>query len=407
MRDMAKIVTIQSLNPIEGKDRIELATFNENIYQVIVQKGFKVGDKCIFVEADSLLPNEPRYEFLKSRCWKESLQRYRIKPTKMGNVISMAIVFDLSYLPKRKKEYKVGEDVTEVMNILKYEPVEDASPKKQTGLSGFMWNHTLTRPLIRFITSLQPKESKAFPTWLISKSDEENIQNNPSLLNKYKETTCYSTIKMEGQSVTFLFKPKMSWFGKRKTLGNFVVCSRNNAYEIPKAKPALFELAKNLDIKNALEKYYKKHGIILAVQGENCGPKIQKNIYGLKTNHFFIYTIKDLTNNRLVGFPENVTIAKELGADTTNPFMHFVPIQTSDHPLGCFDLDKIKEREAFAKNYFMVENFLEQKDFIIKNPESCKFKPHLHEGVVIRGCNNEFSFKIKDAEYAFNFSKND
>lgn len=117
MRDMAKIVTIQSLNPIEGKDRIELATFNEIIYQVIVQKGFKVGDKCIFVEADSLLPNEPQYEFLKSRCWKESLQRYRIKPTKMGNVISMAIVFDLSYLPKRKKEYKVGEDVTEVMNI--------------------------------------------------------------------------------------------------------------------------------------------------------------------------------------------------------------------------------------------------------------------------------------------------
>lgn len=210
MRDMAKIVTIQSLNPIEGKDRIELATFNENIYQVIVQKGFKVGDKCIFVEADSLLPNEPQYEFLKSRCWKESLQRYRIKPTKMGNVISMAIVFDLSYLPKRKKEYKVGEDVTDVMNILKYEPVEDATPKKKTGLNSFMWNHTITRPIIRFITSLQPKESKAFPTWLISKSDEENIQNNPSLLEKYKETNCYSTIKMEGQSVTFLFKPKIS-----------------------------------------------------------------------------------------------------------------------------------------------------------------------------------------------------
>ena len=40
MRDLAKIVTIKELLPIEGKDRIELATFNENLYRVIVQKGF-------------------------------------------------------------------------------------------------------------------------------------------------------------------------------------------------------------------------------------------------------------------------------------------------------------------------------------------------------------------------------
>ena len=28
----------------------------------------------------------------------------------------------------------------------------------------------------------------------------------------------------------------------------------------------------------------------------------------------------------------------------------------------------------------------------------------LHEGVVVRGMNNEFSFEIKDAEYAYDFS---
>ena len=48
MRELAKISTIQNLEPIKGKDRIELATV-EN-YPVIIQKGiYKEGDLVVYI----------------------------------------------------------------------------------------------------------------------------------------------------------------------------------------------------------------------------------------------------------------------------------------------------------------------------------------------------------------------
>ena len=69
MRNMAYIVTIKSIEPIEGKDRIVYVSFNENTYQVIAQKGFSVGDKVLYAEVDSILPVSPKFEFLRSRCF--------------------------------------------------------------------------------------------------------------------------------------------------------------------------------------------------------------------------------------------------------------------------------------------------------------------------------------------------
>ena len=66
MRKLASIQEICWTAPIEGKDRIELAGVLG--WQVIVVKGeYKVGDKVIFVEIDSVLPERPEFEFLRSK----------------------------------------------------------------------------------------------------------------------------------------------------------------------------------------------------------------------------------------------------------------------------------------------------------------------------------------------------
>ena len=58
IHDLATISVIQDIRPIEGKDRIELATV-EN-YNSIVQKGeYKAGDKVIYIYYDSILPVRP------------------------------------------------------------------------------------------------------------------------------------------------------------------------------------------------------------------------------------------------------------------------------------------------------------------------------------------------------------
>lgn len=72
-------------------DRIVLATVLG--WTVIVQKDFKVGDKIVFAEIDSVFPEKPEFEFLRSK-------KFRIKTMKMGGVISQGIVFPLSILPK-------------------------------------------------------------------------------------------------------------------------------------------------------------------------------------------------------------------------------------------------------------------------------------------------------------------
>ena len=49
MRKLASIQRVVDLQPIEGKDRIEVATILG--WTVIVQKGqFKIGDLCIYIE---------------------------------------------------------------------------------------------------------------------------------------------------------------------------------------------------------------------------------------------------------------------------------------------------------------------------------------------------------------------
>lgn len=48
MRQLASVQKIINLQPIEGKDKIELATVLG--WLVVVQKGeFKIGDLCIYV----------------------------------------------------------------------------------------------------------------------------------------------------------------------------------------------------------------------------------------------------------------------------------------------------------------------------------------------------------------------
>lgn len=88
MRKLASIQEICWIAPIEGKDRIELAGVLG--WQVIVVKGeYKVGDKVIFVEIDSVLPERPEFEFLRPK-------KFRIRTLKLKNVISQGICFPLS-----------------------------------------------------------------------------------------------------------------------------------------------------------------------------------------------------------------------------------------------------------------------------------------------------------------------
>ena len=172
MRTLASIKEIAALHPIEGKDRIELAIIDG--WSVIVKKNeFQVGDKCVYCEIDSVLPEKPEFEFLRNK-------NFRIKTMKMGGVISQGICFPLSILPE--SEYKVGDDVTDIMGVKQYEPTMDREPKSlgETQLDSKKYPKWLMRFkwFRKLVRRYDKRGSKAFPAF-IHKTDETRIQNIP------------------------------------------------------------------------------------------------------------------------------------------------------------------------------------------------------------------------------------
>lgn len=173
-RKLAHIEKIEWLRPIEGKDRIVLAGVLG--WTVIVQKAdYNEGDKVVFCEIDSVFPEKPEFEFLRSK-------KFRIKTMKMSGVLSQGICFPLSMLPEGN--YEIGDDVTELMGITQYEPTMDKEEVDNTEdnkavkkYPKFLMRMDWFRKLV-----LPKKQSKGFPSF-ISKTDETRIQNAPFYLD--------------------------------------------------------------------------------------------------------------------------------------------------------------------------------------------------------------------------------
>ncbi|MGB0431866.1 MAG: RNA ligase (ATP), partial [Bacteroidia bacterium] len=237
MRKLASIQRIKSIEPIEGADAIMKATVLG--WELVVKKDeFNVGDLVVYCEVDSLLPEKPEFEFLKSRGM-------RIKTIRLRGQISQGICFPLSVLPD---DFKVEEDAdcTDAIGITKYEPPMPAS------LSGVAKGN--------------------FPGF-IPKTDETRVQVLQGVLDKYAGTKCYVAEKLDGSSVTYYYNN-----------GQFGVCSRNLDLE-ETTENTLWIKARELDIENKL----KSLGGNFALQGEMVGEGIQSNKLKLKgqTPYFF------------------------------------------------------------------------------------------------------------------------
>ena len=121
MRSLAHIETVTNIRPIEGCDNI--VQCNVLGWNVIIKKGeFSEGDKCVYIEIDSIVPNDnPDFAFLEKK-------HYKIKTMKMRGTISQGIVFPMSIL-HTDKEFNIGDDVTEILKITQ---IEDEVPTTQS-----------------------------------------------------------------------------------------------------------------------------------------------------------------------------------------------------------------------------------------------------------------------------------
>ena len=403
MRDLASICTIEKVWPLEGKDRVQGASFVENGYEVMVSKDIQPGQLVAFIQEGAILPVRDTWEWLRKRCYRENLNGFNgflIKPQKFAGIKSWGLAVPLAELGLEESVYskfKAGEDITELLEIHKYEPEEDASPTKGESKKAypkwvkFCLSHLLTRWIGRLWQKRHQSSGGGFPSDLISKSDETTIQNMKGALQKYADEKVVITAKMEGQSWTVV--PTF----KGKKLTGAYVCSRNNAYKVPD-NSIFWNMMRKYDIIGKMKELWKTEHRAFILQGEQVGPGIQNNIYNFKENQWFLFTVKDFETLNQLSYTEMEKVAKIFGCKV---------VPAVDCGVLKDIMPDIDAAVAYTEKVCWIPvNGTEIETYY--NPALGKlWKDYFqHEGVVVRSFNYDkdkgigVSFKVKNLGYA-------
>lgn len=275
---LASVQKIVSIAPIEGADKIEVATVLG--WQVVVKKDeYKVGDLCIYIQIDTVVPEIPAFEFLRDRD-------FRVRTIKLRKQISQGLI-----VPLKDFAFKgglcEGDDVTGFVGVKKFEKIDNnperyekpRMPKKwyRKWLYLFKYNFLFT-----VFPSLRPKSRSGFPTNLVSITDEERIQNIPKILEQYKGKEFVVSYKLDGSSITIIHSRVL---GKSK----FRICSRR--FELHDKKNDWYKVFISTDFKSEilkLIKHFKTNDII--VQGEAIG-KFNGNHHNLQSEQIRLFNI--------------------------------------------------------------------------------------------------------------------
>lgn len=249
-RKLASIRKVENIIPIEGADMIEVSVVGG--WKVVTKKGeFKPGDLAIYCEVDSFLPIKEEFEFLRKSSYKKMGEQegFRLRTVKLRGQLSQGLLLPASQ--EILSLYKEGDDVTDLLGIIKYEPPIPAE--------------------------LAGKVKGMFPSFL-RKTDEERIQNLTENYNEWKEKVFYITEKLDGSSATYYLKD-----------GEFGVCSRN--LELLETEGNTFwKVARELDLENKL----REIGRNISIQGELVGEGIQGNPYKIKGQTLYFFNAFDI-----------------------------------------------------------------------------------------------------------------
>ena len=348
-RALASIQIIDTIEPHDNADSLELA--NILGWQIIVRKGEVVpGARVIYCEIDSLLPIDSKWlpPAIQQRIIKEKTKNFfRIKTIKLRGQLSQGLIVPITdELPSMFNdiswsELDVGYNVTDILKIEKYEP---------PSLTGkFSYNNC------------ENHKPSNFPSKIIAKTDEPRVQSSPKLFSALQGKPYYMTVKLDGTSVTYLLDTD-----------EFLVCSRN----MIRTKPddintcPYWYVAIKYDIENKL-----RANPNLAIQGEICGPNIQRNLLGLKELELFIFNVVDISLKHRLPYTEMITACKE-----TLQLPH-VPIE------------EIGEE-------FLFENI---KVLLNKSTGTYQGTKNYREGLVVRSIDQLISFKVISNDYLLKY----
>lgn len=324
-RKLASIQIVSKIEKHENADALEIATILG--WKIVIRPGeVKVNEKVVYCEIDSNLPNADwlpdaiKKHFEGGECGEE--KRYRLKTAKIRGQVSQGLVIPIQdSMGFTCDDVEIGDDVTDKLGIEKY--LEEYIPTN---------------------TTIGP-----FPTNVLSKTDEIRIQSAPELLDKLRGHAFYSTVKCDGTSGTFFVEND-----------ELVVCSRN---QIRKRPCEHYAIADKYDLQAKLLKF----GFPIAIQGEICGPNIQKNPMNLKELTLYVFNVVDITHRpgRRLPLSEAKRVCKELD-------LEMVPIEEEDESFDDKGVLTIEDLLLKAEGVYPKTN--KQREGLVyrsQDPEMC------------------------------------
>ena len=268
MRKLASIQRIVDIKPIPGADAIEVVQILG--WKCVSKRNeFKVNDMCVYFEIDSLLPVAPWTSFIR----RGEEKRFRLRSIALRKQLSQGLALPLTSLPLPIQNWVEGDDVTELLGVIKWEPVIPAE------LAGICKGN--------------------FPSE-IPKTDEIRIQSYPDVLKELHGIPIIGTLKMDGTSLTIFHKDD-----------RFGVCSRNT--ELCESDTNTYwKITKELNLPNFQSSIVKNW----ALQLEICGPSIQGNRMGLTKQTAYAFSLFDIDAGKYLNHDTLVKFCAEAGINT-------------------------------------------------------------------------------------------
>jgi RNA ligase (TIGR02306 family) len=335
VRKLASVKPITYIKPIEGADAIECAIVDGG-WPVVIRKGeYKVGDIAVYFEIDSWVPHELAPFLSKGQEPREynGVKGERLKTIKLRGQVSQGLLLPLECLGSIANDVSVGEDVSHILNIQKWEPPIPAQ------LQGTMKGN--------------------FPHF-IPKTDQERCQNlRKEIFEEHEGETYEVTLKLDGSSTTIYVKD-----------GEVGVCSRNIDLKETEGN-SFWKAAREQNIIEPLLELSKEKGEEYAIQGELIGEGIQGNPEKIKGQRFYLFDIYSITEGRYFEPFERYTILDQLrmlGADVEH-----VPI--------------IDQHVFVTQQYKTIDDLLNFAEGPSLNPQTKR------EGIVFKSWDSDFTFK--------------
>ena len=399
-RELAYIVTIDDITPIEGYDRVELAHVGG--WTIVVGKGeFKIGDPAIYFEIDSKLPEVKPFtdmEFLAKK-------KYRVKTQRMCKSISQGLLMSVANFNGAiidEKTIRIGTPhkdcslhriddesrfLTKDLGVTYYVAEDNTRKapsvdkyKKMAQRHGKLFAKQPFRWLMKrdwgkkllFIFFGKKRDKTGWPAW-VKKTDEERVQNMPWILQN--KDPWIATEKIDGSSTTFTIKR-----GKWPRKNEFYICSRNVCFDKPD-KTCFYDT--NIYTEMA-EKYHIEHVLTemltlfpaaewITIQGETYGAGVQKRDYHLKGHDFMAFNLITSDKGRF-----NTLKMRELLEDYYR--IPCVPIVDSKFILP----DTVEELLEYATDVSQVDG-------------------DMREGIVFRSEDGSKSFKAVSNEFLLKY----